>query len=131
MKFSYSFNGWSPEIGAVIGNTTYTAQYTAETNKYAVNFVDEDGKLLEKQSVLGYGECTEYTGDEPEKEETARFTYRFEKWTPISSAVTSEDVTYSCLYRRGKNGLCIEGDDTYWIENGEKCSVPGPYPYRA
>ncbi|MBO5397097.1 MAG: InlB B-repeat-containing protein [Clostridia bacterium] len=44
-KYTYTFTGWSPAIGIVEGNTSYTAQYTEEINTYTVTFTyrDKDG----------------------------------------------------------------------------------------
>ncbi len=40
----YLFNGWLPEIAAVSGNATYTAQYVAEqAPKFSITFVTHDG----------------------------------------------------------------------------------------
>ena len=36
-QYTYEFSGWSPTIGAITANTTYTAQFTAKLREYAVN----------------------------------------------------------------------------------------------
>ena len=49
-KYTYTFNGWDPEIVAATGDTTYTAQYTFaektvlanQSNTYTIRFVDKD-----------------------------------------------------------------------------------------
>ncbi len=43
--YTYTFSGWSPEIGTVKGDTIYTAQYTREINTYKITFSyrDKDG----------------------------------------------------------------------------------------
>mgnify|MGYP000761238559 CR=1 FL=1 len=70
-------------------------------------------------------EKPEYTGEVPAKAETSRYTYEFSGWTPEISEAT-EDVTYTAQFTAiGKNGLCIEGNDTYWIKDGVNVEFPG------
>lgn len=45
-KEGYTFTGWDPELAAVTGKVTYTAQYKA--NEYTVTFVDENGDVVEE-----------------------------------------------------------------------------------
>ena len=123
-EFTYTFSGWTPEIAAVTGDTTYTATFSAEKNSYTVQFVDADGKVLDEQTVP-YGEVPVYAGETPAKAETARWSYAFSGWTPELAAVAGE-ATYTAQFEAtGKNGLCVEGEDTYWIENGENVPFPG------
>ena len=61
----------------------------------------------------------------PEKPETARYRYVFAGWDQEIVPVTS-DATYTAQFTQvGKNGLCVEGEDTYWIANGENVAFPG------
>ena len=61
----------------------------------------------------------------PEKPETARYRYVFAGWNQEIVPVTS-DATYTAQFTQvGKNGLCVEGADTYWIANGENVAFPG------
>ena len=61
----------------------------------------------------------------PEKPETARYRYVFAGWDQEIVPVTS-DATYTAQFTQvGKNGLCVEGADTYWIANGENVVFPG------
>ena len=61
----------------------------------------------------------------PEKPETARYRYVFAGWDQEIVPVTS-DATYTAQFTQvGKNGLCVEGADTYWIANGENVAFPG------
>ena len=80
---------------------------------------------VKKTEVYEKGAMPRYNGETPAMEETTRYTYAFTGWEPELSAV-SEDVTYTAVFQKtGKNGLCVEGDDTYWIENGENVPFPG------
>ena len=78
-----------------------------------------------KTEACKKGEKPEYTGATPSKAETSRYTYKFSGWTPEISEATS-DVTYTAQFTAiGKNGLCVEGDDTYWIKDGVNVTFPG------
>ena len=78
-----------------------------------------------KTEACKKGEKPEYTGATPSKAETSRYTYEFSGWTPEISEAT-EDVTYTAQFTAiGKNGLCVEGDGTYWIKDGVNVEFPG------
>ena len=70
------------------------------------------------------GEMPVFKG-ETVKPETARYTYSFSGWDHDIVAA-NEDATYTAVFKEeGKNGLCVEGDDTFWIENGQNVEFPG------
>ena len=92
-------------------------------NGVTVSWVVE-GKTV-KTETCKKGEKPEYTGEVPAKAETSRYTYEFDGWDPEISEATS-DVTYTAKFKAiGKNGLCIEGNDTYWIKDGVNVEFPG------
>ena len=83
-----------------------------------------EGEIV-KTEACKKGEKPKYTGATPSKAETSRYTYEFSGWTPEISEAT-EDVTYTAQFKAiGKNGLCIEGNDTYWIKDGVNVEFPG------
>ena len=83
-----------------------------------------EGKTV-KTETCKKGEKPEYTGEVPAKAETSRYTYEFSGWTPEISEAT-EDVTYTAQFTAiGKNGLCVEGNGTYWIKDGVNVEFPG------
>ena len=83
-----------------------------------------EGKTV-KTETCKKGKKPEYTGEVPAKAETSRYTYEFDGWDPEISEAT-EDVTYTAQFTAiGKNGLCVEGDDTYWIKDGVNVEFPG------
>ena len=84
-----------------------------------VKWVDGNGKVLVEKAVKKGDTPPEYAGDTPTKNETPYFSYEFTGWDPELAPV-NEDTTYTAKFKEiGKNGLCIDGDDTYWLDNGE------------
>ena len=74
--------------------------------------------------VYEKGKTPTFSGT-PEKPETARYRYVFAGWDQEIVPVTS-NATYTAQFTQvGKNGLCVEGADTYWIANGENVAFPG------
>ena len=104
--FSYTFIGWTdgentyrPEetLPLVYDDVTYTAVFFEDMIKYEVNFLDEDGTVLQNGKAE-YGTTPVYTGITPVKAEDDEFTYTFDGWTPKISEVT-EDVTYTAVFK--------------------------------
>ncbi len=96
-------------------NLTLKASW--KVNTYTVTWKSDDGTVL-KTTTVNYGEMPSYDGT-PVKAETPYYSYEFTGWDKELTAVTG-DVTYTAQFQAvGKNGLCIDGDDTYWLENGQ------------
>jgi hypothetical protein len=96
-QYTYTFSGWSPAVGAVTGNTEYTAQFSETVNQYTVKWVDGDGKTL-KTETLDYGATpTAYNGETPTKTPTAQYTYTFKGWDKEISQITG-DTTYTAQF---------------------------------
>ena len=122
-QYTYVFKGWSPAVSNVTGDATYTAVFDAVVNEYTVTWKNGD-TVLATDSVP-YGDMPVYSGKTPVKEETSRYTYSFNGWTPEITEVTG-NVTYTAVFdENGKNGLCVDGSDTYWIMNGQNVDFPG------
>jgi len=96
-EFSYSFNGWSPEVTAVTGDATYTATYAGSTNGYTVTWVNDDGTVLETDANVPYGATPTYDGATPTKASTTENTYAFAGWSPTIASVTG-NATYTATY---------------------------------
>ena len=80
---------------------------------------------VKHETVCAKGEIPVYNGETPAKPETSRFTYEFKGWDKEIVAAT-ENAEYTAEFTAiGKNGLCIEGDDTFWIKNGVNIAFPG------
>ena len=122
-QYTYVFKGWSPAVSNVTGDATYTAVFDEIVNEYTVTWKNGD-TVLATDSVP-YGDMPVYSGKTPVKEETSRYTYSFNGWTPEITDVTG-NVTYTAVFdENGKNGLCVDGSDTYWIMNGQNVDFPG------
>ena len=92
----YEFAGWTPKLAKVTGDATYTATYTAKPRDYNVQFVDEDGTVLQSGSAA-YGSTPVYSGQTPKKAKDDAYTYAFREWTPAVSEVTG-DAVYTAVY---------------------------------
>ena len=80
---------------------------------------------VKHETVCAKGEIPVYDGETPAKPETSRFTYEFKGWDKEIVAAT-ENAEYTAEFTAiGKNGLCIEGNDTFWIKNGVNIAFPG------
>ena len=122
-QYTYVFKGWSPAVSNVTGDSTYTAVFDEIVNEYTVTWKNGDTVLA--TDSLPYGDMPVYSGKTPVKEETSRYTYSFNGWTPEITDVTG-NVTYTAVFdENGKNGLCVDGSDTYWIMNGQNVDFPG------
>ena len=80
---------------------------------------------VKHETVCAKGDIPVYDGETPAKPETSRFTYEFKGWDKEIVAAT-ENAEYTAEFTAiGKNGLCIEGDDTFWIKDGVNIAFPG------
>ena len=136
-QFTYTFNGWTPEITPVEGDAVYTAVFTETVNKYTVMWVNWDGTVLETDTDVPYGTTPSYDGEEPTKPATDQETYTFIGWTPEISPVEG-DVTYTAMFTSAANkytvtwvnwdGTVLETD--YDVEYGATPSYDGMTPER-
>ena len=98
------------EAGTVIPKTGVT-----------ITWIVDDKTTTE---VYKKGEVPSYKG-EPTKADEQHYTYTFTGWDKELVAA-DEDATYTAQFTKtGKNGLCIETDGTYWLEDGEHAEFPG------
>lgn len=113
-EHSYVFAGWKAiaadgtqsDIVAVAGDAVYTAVYAESVKSYTVMWINDDGKLLQKDEDVLYGTTPVYRGETPAKTATAQYTYTFAGWTPTVDKVTG-DVTYTATYKSETNQYAI------------------------
>lgn len=95
---TYTFQGWDKDIVPVVGETTYTAQFSSTTNQYVVTFTNYDGSKILEQQTLPYGSLPVYGGSASTlRASTAQYDYTFSGWSPSLSAVVG-DITYQASY---------------------------------
>ncbi|MBR4732354.1 MAG: LysM peptidoglycan-binding domain-containing protein [Lachnospiraceae bacterium] len=96
-QYSYKFKAWDAELEAVAGTATYTATYEDILNKYEIQFVDENGNVLQSSEVE-YGKMPKFEGTIPDKAETNQYKYEFDGWDKELEAVTDK-ATYKVTYK--------------------------------
>ncbi len=101
---NYTFAGWTPEVGAITGDTVYTATYTEQTVKYPITWRDDDDTLIDTTQVE-YGVVPTHT--DPVKAATVSQNYTFAGWTPDVVAVTGA-ATYNATYTVSFNKCTIK-----------------------
>jgi len=107
-QYTYTFNGWSPEISAVTGNATYTAQFTGTLNTYTVTYLNYDGSVLQSTTVA-YGSPTPaYAGNTPEKPTSFYDFYTFTGWDPQVADTVTGDATYTAQYSESPQSYYID-----------------------
>ena len=99
-EYTYTFIGWSPAIGSVVGNAIYTAQFEHTKNKYKVTWANYDGTVILVDDVP-YGETPAYTAAIPERPADSDSVYTFSGWDKELTAVT-KDCTYTAVYESQK-----------------------------
>lgn len=132
-QYTYTFAGWDKELTQVEGAQVYTATYSTSLNSYKVQFVNEDGTVLQEE-ILEYGTTPSYKGETPEKEEDAQFVYTFDKWDKAIVEVTGEAV-YTATYKTTTKSYEIkfvnhDGAELYkvTVEYGEIPEYKGTEP---
>ena len=119
-QYTYAFKGWNPEITAVTGNVTYTAEYTATVNTYTVTWVDESNNVLETDTDVAYGTMPSYDGETPTKADDDSYSYTFSGWTPEVSSVTG-NMTYQATFTAT---LLVKHTVTFNANGGEGSMDP-------
>lgn len=95
-QYSYSFGGWTPEIVAVTGPATYTANIVQTINAYKITFLNYDNSELWWADV-NYGRMPVYGGPAPTREGSAEYQYEFSGWNPALKKVDGV-ATYKAIY---------------------------------
>ena len=89
IDYTYDFTGWSPTLGKVTSNVTYTATYSEQPRKYTIIFTNEGGTEIERH-LLTHNEL-------PVCENVPTRTGHTLQWEPALAAVTS-DQTYRATW---------------------------------
>ena len=126
-KFTYTFDGWEPEVVKAKADATYTATFRKEARKYNVTWLDDEGNVID-QTKVAYGKMPAH--EDPVKK-SKKATYVFTGWKPELAEVTG-DVTYTATFRKDDRftitWLDDEGNviDTTKVEAGKKPTHDDP-----
>ena len=103
-QYTYTFNGWTPNISPVQKNVIYRAKFTESVNKYTVTWKNYDGTVLERDTNVPYGTTPTYNGAIPIRPSTPQYHYTFSGWGDISPvhgnvSYTAQFSSYPIEYR--------------------------------
>lgn len=93
IDYTYDFTGWTPALGKVTSDVTYTATYDKKPRKYTITFCNEGGSVIERQ-FLTHNEV-------PVCENVPTKIGYYLQWTPAIAAVTG-DATYTATWLEEK-----------------------------
>lgn len=89
IDYTYDFTGWSPTLGKVTSDVTYTATYSEQPRKYTIIFTTEGGAEIERHFLKH--------NDVPACENVPTRTGFTLQWEPALAAVTG-DQTYRATW---------------------------------
>jgi hypothetical protein len=89
IDYTYDFTGWTPALGPVTNDVTYTATYTEKPRMYTITFLQEGGVEIERQ-FLTHNEW-------PVCENTPTKVGHTLEWNPAIAAVVG-DATYTATW---------------------------------
>ena len=95
-QYTYTFTGWNPTVGTVVGDAVFTAQYTPVLRSYTITWNNWDGTTLETDTTA-YGELPTYDSATPTRTGTSEYAYVFDGWNPQIATVTG-DATYTAQF---------------------------------
>ena len=106
IDYTYDFTGWTPALGPVTSDVTYTATFTEKPRKYTIIFQQEGGLEIERQ-FLTHNEV-------PVCENTPTKIGHTLVWSPAIAAVTG-DATYTATWEENPP---TEYEITFYDYNG-------------
>ena len=121
-QFTYTFEGWEPEVWIVKWDITYTATYTQTTNTYTVTRQDENWNILEIDENVEYGTVPTYDWGTPTKQSDWDYEYTFAGWEPTISEV-KWNITYMEKFdakeieKQDVQDSSVNNQDSEWEEN--------------
>lgn len=107
IDYIYSFTGWTPALGKVTSDVTYTATFSQQPRQYTIIFQQEGGLEIERQFLLH--------NDVPVCENTPTKVGHTLVWSPAIAAVTG-DATYTATWEENPP---TEYEITFFDYDGE------------
>ena len=118
----YAFGGWTPEVASVTSDASYTAVFTSSDRLYDVQWLAEDGSVLETQSGVKFDDELTYPGTaEPTKEGDQQYSYTFSGWT---RTVDGDTITMRAGFEQSVNTYTVT-----WIVEGNAVETDHDVPY--
>ncbi len=132
----YAFAGWTPAVGTVEGDQTYTATYSESARMYTVKWLNGDGSVLDTKQAAYGAPVPAYEGGRPVKAATAEFSYEFTGWTPEvqEGDTVQSDMTFTPVFSETKNSYTVtwsvegQNDVTETYEYGQLPAFKGDTP---
>ncbi len=106
-QYTYTFTGWTPQVGTVTGDATYRATFMEVPRVYTITWQDEEGKTIDTVAAA-YGTIPEHT--DAVKDADQQYTYTFTGWTPEIEPVT-HDIAYKALFSAEQRNYSITWQD--------------------
>ena len=97
--YTYSFSGWSPDVGPITSDAVYTAVFDSipvVAKTYRIVWKNWDGTAL-GTSVVEEGSTPSYGGTAPVRESDGAHSYSFSGWSPEPVPATA-DAVYTATY---------------------------------
>lgn len=119
-SYSYIFSGWDEDVVSCIGNTTYTATYTAQPISYTVTFKNWDGTVL-SSNVCHYGDDV-ITPATPTKMADTYYTYIFADWGEEVTSCTG-DKEYTARFSKVSHSKVTINPSAEVLHRGDTFTV--------
>lgn len=103
-QYIYTFTGWTPAVDTVSGNITYTATFSQTVKQYTIRWMN--GDVVLKSEQVAYGETPVYSGEVPQKEGDAQYSYTFSGWAPEIVPVTG-NADYTAQFTAALNSYTV------------------------
>jgi hypothetical protein len=108
-QWDYTFDHFSPQVAAVVGNVSYTATYSQVIRTYTITFQTDATHVFLTYLNIPYGTTLTYNGVEPQKIEYG-YTYTFTgTWSPALAvgATVSGNQVYTAIFDETPNNYSV------------------------
>ena len=106
-EYTYSFNGWTPNVSAVTGNAEYTATFTSTPKSYTVTY-KVDGETYGNVDTVAYGSTL------TARTAPTKTGYTFSGWSEIPATMPDENVVITGTFTANQHTVTYKVDgETY------------------